>query len=61
MKVKPYRKTCDRCLKKRLCKRYNVMRHFPNYVYVAFDLCEECEKEFEEVVIKFMRGYLTED
>jgi hypothetical protein len=48
-------KKCDRCLKKRKCKRFFLGSQFPNYYYIGFDLCSECELKLKKYIIRFLK------
>ena len=50
-------KTCNKCRakgKSDTIKTYAFMRHFPFYEYESFYLCDNCFKELEQILIKFL-------
>lgn len=47
-------KKCDRCFKEGQCKRMCFQIHFPNYNYVGFDLCSECENKLNILLDTFL-------
>ena len=50
-------KKCNRCKAKGKAdtiKTYCFMRHSPYYDYESFYLCDNCFKELEDILIKFL-------
>jgi len=50
-------KQCSKCRakgNKQEIKTYSIMRHSPYYDYESFYLCDDCFKELEEILIKFL-------
>ena len=50
-------KTCNKCRakgNKEKIKTYAFMSHSPYYDYESFYLCDNCFKELEDILIKFL-------